>query len=64
MRLHRHRRLIGLAALAAAFDDLGYVKGNIGSQNYLIPADVRLDRYRSVVVWCKRFSVPFAAAPL
>ena len=46
------------------FVDLGDLKGNIGSQNYAIPAEVRLDRYRSVVVWCKRFSVPFAAAAL
>ena len=46
------------------FVDLGDLKGNIGSQNYAIPRGVRLDRYRSVVVWCKRFSVPFAAAPL
>jgi hypothetical protein len=44
------------------FVDLGDLKGNIGSQNYAIPGDVRLDGYRSVVVWCKRFSVPFAAA--
>lgn len=46
------------------FVDLGDLKGNIGSQNYAIPADVHLDRYRSVVVWCKRFSVAFAAAAL
>jgi hypothetical protein len=46
------------------FVDLGDLKGNIGSQNYAIPRDVRLDRYRSVVVWCERFSVPFAAAAL
>jgi Electron transfer DM13 len=46
------------------FVDLGDLKGNIGSQNYAIPRGVRLDRYRSVVVWCKRFSVPFAAAAL
>ena len=46
------------------FLDLGDLKGNVGSQNYAIPADVRLDGYRSVVVWCKRFSVPFAAAAL
>jgi len=46
------------------FVDLGDLKGNIGSQNYAIPGQVRLDAYRSVVVWCKRFSVPFAAAPL
>jgi Electron transfer DM13 len=46
------------------FVDLGDLKGNVGSQNYAIPAGVRLDGYRSVVVWCKRFSVPFAAAAL
>jgi Electron transfer DM13 len=51
-----------------AFDDryvdLGDLKGNIGEQNYAIPRGVDLDRYRSVVVWCKRFSVPFGAAAL
>jgi Electron transfer DM13 len=51
-----------------AFDDryvsLGGLKGNIGDQNYAIPRATRLARYRSVVVWCKRFGVPFAAAPL
>jgi Electron transfer DM13 len=51
-----------------AFDDrhvdLGDLKGNIGEQNYAIPRDVDLDRYRSVVVWCKRFSVPFGAAAI
>jgi hypothetical protein len=51
-----------------AFDDryvnLGDLKGNIGEQNYAIPRDVDLARYRTVVVWCKRFSVPFGAAAL
>jgi hypothetical protein len=51
---------------ADAFDDhfvdLGRLKGNIGDQNYAIPEDVDLHAYRSVVVWCKRFGVPFAAA--
>jgi hypothetical protein len=46
------------------FVDLGDLKGNIGAQNYAIPGDVRLGGYRSVVVWCKRFGVPFAAAAL
>ena len=46
------------------FVDLGALKGNIGDQNYLIPAATRLRAYRSVVVWCKRFGVPFAAAPV
>jgi Electron transfer DM13 len=51
-----------------AFDDryvsLGDLKGNIGEQNYAIPRDVDLARFRSVVVWCARFHVPFAAAAL
>ncbi len=44
------------------FVDLGALKGNIGDQNYAIPRGTDLRAYRSVVVWCKRFSVPFAAA--
>lgn len=51
-----------------AFDDdyveLGRLKGNIGDQNYDVPPGTDLSRFRSVVIWCKRFSVPFAAAPL
>ena len=47
---------------AAGFVELGPMKGNIGDQNYAIPEDVDLHAYRSVVVWCKRFGVPFAAA--
>ena len=46
------------------FLDLGALKGNIGNQNYRIPAATSLEAYRSVVVWCKRFGVPFAAAPV
>jgi hypothetical protein len=51
-----------------AFDDdyveLGELKGNIGDQNYAIPADVDLGHFQSAVIWCKRFSVAFGAAPL
>jgi hypothetical protein len=43
---------------------LGPLKGNLGSQNYEIPAGTDLSRWRSVVVWCQRFSVAFGAAPL
>jgi hypothetical protein len=50
------------------FDDryveLGELKGNVGNQNYTIPTSVNLDRYPTAVVWCKRFSVAFGAAPL
>jgi hypothetical protein len=46
------------------FVDLGTLKGNVGSQNYMIPRDVDLERYSTAVVWCRRFTVGFAAAPL
>lgn len=44
--------------------DLGSLKGNIGSQNYDIPADVDLSQYQSVVIYCVPFHVVFATAPL
>jgi hypothetical protein len=48
----------------AGFVELGELKGNIGDQNYELPASVDLARYRAVAIWCKRFSVNFATAPL
>jgi hypothetical protein len=44
--------------------DLGPLKGNIGSSNYEIPKGTDLSRYRTAVVWCRRFRVGFAVAPL
>lgn len=46
------------------FVNLGRLKGNVGDQNYEVPADVDLDRFSTVVVWCDRFSVAFTAADL
>ncbi|HEX7330450.1 MAG TPA: DM13 domain-containing protein [Pyrinomonadaceae bacterium] len=48
----------------AGFVDLGSLKGNIGDQNYDLPADTDLAKYRAVTIWCKRFSVNFGTAPL
>lgn len=44
--------------------DAGALKGNIGDQNYELPADLDLEEYGSVVIWCVPFRVPFNAAPL
>ncbi len=52
------------AAKQAGFVDLGALKGNIGDQNYDVPAGLDLSRYRAVSIWCRRFSVNFGAAPL
>jgi hypothetical protein len=46
------------------FEDLSGLKGNVGNQQYEIPADVDLERYSTVVIWCRAFSVLFARAPL
>ena len=48
----------------AGFLELGSLKGNIGDQNYDIPANTDLAKYRAVTIWCKRFDVNFATAPL
>ena len=53
-----------LRADDGSFIDLGDLKGNIGSQNYEIPADVDLDVYNRIDIWCVRFGVSFADASL
>ena len=52
------------AIKAAGFIDLGSMKGNQGDQNYDIPANVDLSKYKNVAIWCERFSVNFGLAPL
>ena len=44
--------------------ELGKLKGNKGDQNYDVPADVDLGKHKVVSIWCNRFRVNFAAAPL
>ena len=46
------------------FVDLGDLKGNVGSQNYEIPAGLDLNHYSTVAIWCVRFGVVFGAAEL
>jgi hypothetical protein len=43
---------------------LGELKGNVGDQNYTIPAHIDIAEYGSVVIWCEPFSVLFAGATL
>jgi hypothetical protein len=51
-------------ALGEDFIELGSLKGNVGNQNYDIPADVDLSRYQSVVIFCQPFQVVFSTATL
>lgn len=48
----------------AGFIHVGALKGNIGDQNYELPGDVDLAKYRAVTIWCRRFGVNFGTAPL
>lgn len=52
------------AIKAAGFIDLGSMKGNKGDQNYEIPADADLSKYKNVTIWCARFGVNFGEAAL
>jgi hypothetical protein len=46
------------------FVDLGNLRGNIGSQNYEIAADVDLAVYDTVMIWCVRFATGFGQSML
>ncbi len=44
--------------------ELGGLKGNVGDQQYEIPAGADLSRYSTVVLYCVPFTVRIAIAPL
>lgn len=44
--------------------EVGVLKGNIGNQNYELPADLDLSKFKSAAIYCKRFSVMFGSAEL
>jgi hypothetical protein len=46
------------------FVDLGALKGNKGDQQYELEGEALRPRYRTVVIWCRAFSVGFARARL
>ena len=48
----------------SGFVHLAALKGNIGDQNYELPSDLDLAKYRAVTIWCRRFGVNFGTAPL
>ena len=49
---------------ASDFVNLGRLKGNMGNQNYEIPEGTDLEKYDTVLIWCKAFSVLFGSAEI
>lgn len=62
--LSRHADPRNQSDLGADYRDLGRLKGNVGSQNYAIPADVNISDFNSVVIYCLPFNVVFSTATL
>ncbi len=48
----------------AGYVEVAPLKGNVGDQNYDLPAGLNLAKYRAVTIWCNRFGVNFGTAPL
>ena len=64
-----HVYLVDHAAVRTAADvtdstwvDLGQLRAFEGSQNYVLPLDVNLDAFKSIVIWCKTFGVLISPA--
>ncbi len=50
--------------IGSEFVELGSLKGVAGEQNYIIPSDVDLNKYRTVVIYSAPFRVIFAVSRL
>ena len=55
---------LGMRDYGERFIDLGKLRANRGNANYKIPAGVDISKYKSAVIWCRRFTVGFGVAPL
>src|SRR6266568_1831389 len=49
---------------AAGAFEVAQLKGNVGGQNYVLPDDLDLSKFRSVVIYCRRFTTVFSTAEL
>lgn len=53
-----------VGSLGSDYLTLDTLKGNSGSSNYAVPPGTDLSKYRSAVIWCKRFDAVFAAVAI
>ncbi len=52
------------AVTGPGYVELGRLRGSRGDQNYPLPPDLDVSQYHAVTIWCRRFHVNFATAPL
>ena len=64
LRVYLSAAGVSQGSAGEAHRDLGELKGNIGDQQYEIPRGLNLDRFSTVLIWCRAFSAGFGAAPL
>jgi hypothetical protein len=48
----------------ADYVSLGRLKKVSGQQMYVIPSGVNIGKFKSVVIWCRKFNATFGFAPL
>lgn len=44
--------------------NIGHLKANTGTQSYVVPANINVDDFNEVYIWCERFAVPLGVAAL
>lgn len=60
--LSKNENITKLGSEVGDYISLGHLKALEGSQTYALPADYKY--YKSVVIWCRAFSVNFSSAAL
>jgi hypothetical protein len=64
LRVYLSAGSVSQGSSGEAYRELGKLKGNVGDQQYEIPAGLDLGRFKTVLIWCKAFSAGFGLAPL
>lgn len=68
--LHRSANVIGETTPPAFpikegdYVEVAELKSYNGAQSYTIPANIDVDDYKSVAIWCRKFNATFGAAAL
>jgi hypothetical protein len=62
--LTRSENPLNAEEVGTDYINLGPLKGNVGNQNYNVPAEIDFSQYQAVVIYCLQFEVVFSVAAL